>query len=81
VREDGRVILSGKVGELAKNDDYQLFVSDLDANSGFAFNISKQSELDAIKWLKDNLSVTERGKQTGIVELSFTGENPSQIQA
>ncbi|MBF4390318.1 Wzz/FepE/Etk N-terminal domain-containing protein, partial [Vibrio anguillarum] len=57
VREDGRVILSGKVGELAKNDDYQLFVSDLDANSGFAFNISKQSELDAIKWLKDNLSV------------------------
>lgn len=81
VREDGRIILSGKVGELAKSDDYQLFVTDLDANSGFAFNISKQSELDAIKWLKDNLSVTERGKQTGIVELSFTGENPSQIQA
>ncbi|MCC4237781.1 polysaccharide biosynthesis tyrosine autokinase [Vibrio anguillarum] len=81
VREDGRVMLSGKVGELAKSDDYQLFVTDLDANSGFAFNISKQSELDAIKWLKDNLSVTERGKQTGIVELSFTGENPSQIQA
>lgn len=81
VREDGRVMLSGKVGELAKSDDYQLFVTDLDANSGFAFNISKQSELDAIKWLKDNLSVIERGKQTGIVELSFTGENPSQIQA
>lgn len=81
VRDDDRVILSGRVGELAKNEQYQLFVSELQAPNNAVFTIRKQSQLEAIKWLKDNLSVTERGKQTGIIELSFTGEDQGQIQA
>ncbi|MBJ6954657.1 tyrosine-protein kinase, partial [Vibrio cholerae] len=51
------------------------------AESGFAFNIAKINELDAINELKQNLSITEKGKQTGIVELSLTGENPAQIRS
>lgn len=75
------VILSGMVGQLAEQQGYQLLVRGLHIEeNGFEFNIAKQSKLDAIKWLKDNLSVAEKGNQTGIVELSFTGENPVLIQ-
>ncbi|MDV2315137.1 polysaccharide biosynthesis tyrosine autokinase [Vibrio cholerae] len=80
VRGDGKVILQGVAGELAEQDDYRLFVTGMEAESGFAFNIAKINELDAIEGLKQNLSITEKGKQTGIVELSLTGENPAQIR-
>nr|BCN22446.1 putative tyrosine protein kinase [Vibrio mimicus] len=80
VRGDGKVILQGVAGELAEQDDYRLFVTGMEAESGFAFNISKINELDAINELKQNLSIAEKGKQTGIVELSLTGENPAQIR-
>ncbi|EMA8959956.1 polysaccharide biosynthesis tyrosine autokinase [Vibrio fluvialis] len=72
---DGRVVLKGQAGALAKSDGYELFVSSFDANDGFEFSIAKRSQLDSIEWLKQNLSVSERGQQTGILELSFTGKN------
>ncbi|MBR9873072.1 MAG: polysaccharide biosynthesis tyrosine autokinase [Vibrionaceae bacterium] len=79
VREDDLVVLEGEAGKLAKNNGYELFVTSIRANSGQEFNIAKRSRLDAIEWLKQNLSISERGKQTGILQLSFTGENRVQI--
>ncbi|MCE7623411.1 polysaccharide biosynthesis tyrosine autokinase [Vibrio fluvialis] len=76
---DDRVILKGQAGVLAKSDGYELFVSSFYANDGFEFSITKRSQLEAIEWLKRNLSVSERGKQTGILGLSFTGENRALI--
>ncbi|MBY8104491.1 polysaccharide biosynthesis tyrosine autokinase [Vibrio fluvialis] len=78
---DDRVILEGKAGELAENNGYELFVTDVESTDGFEFAVAKRSELDAIEWIKQNLSVSERGKQTGILELSFTGENREQISS
>lgn len=79
IREDDRVVLEGEAGKLAKNNGYELFVISIRANSGQEFNIAKRSRLDAIEWLKQNLSISERGKQTGILQLSFTGESRAQI--
>ncbi|WP_372377720.1 polysaccharide biosynthesis tyrosine autokinase [Vibrio natriegens] len=79
VREDDQVVVEGEAGKLAKNNGYELFVISIHANSGQEFNIAKRSRLDAIEWLKQNLSISERGKQTGILQLSFTGENRVQI--
>ena len=79
VRDDERVILKGKVGELAPSDDYSLFVAGLESHNGFEFSIEKQSRLEAIEWLKESLSLSEQGKQTGILKLSFEGENKQQI--
>lgn len=79
LREDAQVVLEGKAGELAKNNGYELFITSIYANNGQEFNIAKRSRLDAIEWLKQNLSISERGKQTGILQLSFTGENRAQI--
>ncbi|UXI00530.1 polysaccharide biosynthesis tyrosine autokinase [Photobacterium sp. TY1-4] len=78
---DGNLVLNGTVGMLAQNNQFVLFVSKLDAESGQSFELTKQSRLDAIQWLQQNLSINERGKQTGILQLSYTGENRSQIEA
>ncbi|MFA0196126.1 polysaccharide biosynthesis tyrosine autokinase [Vibrio artabrorum] len=79
VRDDERVILKGKVGELAAADGYSLFVAGFESYNGFEFTIGKRSRLEAIEWLKSSLSLSEQGKQTGILKLSFEGENKQQI--
>ena len=79
IREDEQVVLEGEAGKLAKNNDYELFITSIHANNGQEFNITKRSRLDAIGWLQGSLSISERGKQTGILQLSFTGEHRSQI--
>ncbi len=79
VRGDEQVVLQGVAGELAKNDGYELFVTELRAHDEQEFSLSQQSRLEAIEWLKKNLAISERGKQTGILMLSFEGENRNQI--
>lgn len=79
VRDDERVILQGKVGELATSDDYSLFVAGFESHNDFEFSIGQRSRLEAIEWLKASLSLSEQGKQTGILKLSFEGENKQQI--
>ncbi len=79
IRADDKVVLEGQAGTLSKSDGYELFVSAIYANEGQQFTIGERSRLDAIEWLKQNLSISERGKQTGILQLSFTGENRTQI--
>jgi len=77
---DGRKVLSGVVGELAQNNDYRLFVQALVGKNTDEFSVVKQSQLDAIQWLQQNLSVSERGKQTGILQLTFSGEDNVLIE-
>lgn len=77
---EGDLLTKGKVGELVEKDGYRLFVQVLDAPEGRVFNISKRSKLQAIQWLQQTLAVSERGKQTGILSLSFEGENKLQIE-
>ena len=76
-----QTILDGKVGERAQQGEYRLFVTQITANTGDSFTISNISRLDAIQRLQRNLSISERGKQTGILQLSLTGENRADIQA
>lgn len=75
-----RKLLSGVVGVLAQQDGYRLFVQRIDAAAGSEFLLSKRSSLDAITWLQENLVVSERGKQSGIIALTFSGEDRVQIE-
>ncbi|HBH7894973.1 TPA: polysaccharide biosynthesis tyrosine autokinase [Vibrio vulnificus] len=79
VRGDEQVVLQGVAGELAKKDGYELFVTELRSHNEQEFSLSQQSRLEAIEWLKKNLAISERGKQTGILMLSFEGESRKQI--
>lgn len=73
--QEGQKFATGMVGELLDKKGYRLFVQALEAENGTRFFISKRSKLKSIQWLQENLAVSERGKQTGILSLSFDGEN------
>ena len=77
---DGRELLTGKVGSLATNNGYNLFVTQLIGSDGATFSVSKISRLNAIQALQKDLSIAEQGKQTGILQLSMTGENRTKIK-
>jgi tyrosine-protein kinase Etk/Wzc len=79
-REDNKV-LSGVAGELTEKEGYRLFVQHIAAQTGAEFSLSKRSRLAAIKWLQGSLAVTEAGKRTGILSISFTGEDKKMIEA
>lgn len=79
IRGDEQVVLQGVAGELGKKDGYELFVTELRSHNEQEFSLSQQSRLEAIEWLKKNLAISERGKQTGILMLSFEGESRKQI--
>ncbi|WP_273858896.1 polysaccharide biosynthesis tyrosine autokinase [Photobacterium sp. GSS17] len=74
------IVLKGRVGEYADENGIKLFVNTLIAKNGTKFNVKKRSKLDAIQWLQSGLLVSERGKQTGILQLSFSGENKKYIE-
>lgn len=76
---DEHVILKGKVGELATTSGYSLFVTGFESKNDFEFAIGKRSRLAAIEWLKSSLSLSEQGRQTGILNMTFEGENKQQI--
>lgn len=80
IDDKNRVVLTGKVGELAKHDNIRLFITEISAEDEALFNIAKISRLDAIQELQKNLVVTERGMQTGILHLSYTGESRRKIE-
>ncbi len=80
VDANDREVLTGKVGELAIQGDYRLFVTDINAELGAVFKVAKRSRLDVIQNLQQNLAISERGKQTGILQLSLTGENRADIE-
>jgi len=80
VDSEERSILSGRVGELAQQGGYRLFVTEMVAEDGAIFTVVKRSRLDVIQWLQGGLVVTERGSQSGILQLSFIGENRNEIE-
>ncbi|MCS0336325.1 polysaccharide biosynthesis tyrosine autokinase [Vibrio diabolicus] len=81
IEDNNNVILEGKVGELIEKNGYQFLATEMIAQDGASFTVSKVSKLDAINKLQENLSISERGKQTGIISLSFSGEDRAKIQA
>jgi tyrosine-protein kinase Etk/Wzc len=79
---EDELVLEGEVGELAskqledKQQSVTLFVSQLKSRPDTQFILMRQSESEAIDLLKENITVTEKGKKTGILELAMESTNP-----
>lgn len=78
---EGRKVLSGLVGELATKSELSLFIMQLSGENGDVYNVSKIPRLDAILNLQKNLSISEKGKQSGVLQFSLEGENKAVIEA
>lgn len=74
-------LLKGTVGVYASNQYVSLLVSDIKAKPNTKFKITKHSYLKTINTILDNLSITDKGKDSGMLELSLIGEDPAHIQS
>lgn len=61
-------------------DGVSMKVSAIQAQEGSEFTVTKFSTLGMINNLQNNLTVTENGKDTGVLSMTFTGEDKDQIR-
>ncbi|WP_337049729.1 tyrosine-protein kinase Wzc [Serratia fonticola] len=80
VTENGNLILKGNVGKLASKGGVSLLVSSIDAKPGSVFTILQRSKLEVIEELNKKLTVADKGRDTGVLSISLTGENPVLIR-
>ena len=76
----GDFIINGKVGELLDERVISLKVDEISAKPGTEFSIVYVSRLKAITDLQDDIAVADQGKDTGMLTLSLTGDNPVLIE-
>ena len=74
-------LLQGAVGELVSSENNQIDIRILElfANKGAKFTLVNKSRLSSILNLQKQLIVSEKGKDTGIIEISLEGTNTIQI--
>lgn len=75
--------LEGSVGTLlkAQTDEgaIELMVDQLSGKAGAEFDLVRHRKSGIVTGVQSGLSLTERGKQSGIIEVSMRGANPYQI--
>ncbi|MBJ9847383.1 MULTISPECIES: tyrosine-protein kinase Wzc [Citrobacter] len=77
---DGGFSARGQVGKVLEHDGVTMLVEAIHASPESQFTVSKFSTLGMINTLQNNLMVAETGKDTGVLSLTFTGEDREQIR-
>ena len=72
-------VLSGEVGVLLEKDGLALKIDKLNAKPDTTFTISYLTRLNAITNLQEVFTVADQAKDTGMLTLSITGEDPVYI--
>jgi tyrosine-protein kinase Etk/Wzc len=74
--QNGEVILQGKVGEEVTNGIVTLTIKTLLARAGTEFVLSRQSRFNTILKLQVGIGASEKGKDSGIIDLNFQHPEP-----
>ncbi len=74
---DGKRVLAGTVGETAEGQGVLIEVAALRANPGTRFHVSKLRRLNVINQLQKEIKVSEQGKESGILRLSYEHTDPA----
>lgn len=77
----GQPLLTGIAGVTASGSGITMRVNTLVARSGTEFFVTRYNPLDAAARLSSGLQVAEKGRDTGVVELSYMGTDPHAITA
>lgn len=86
VKTDGHYTLSadsieinGQVGKTISHDGFTVLITDIRADGDSTFTVSKMDELSAVNGVLKSLSVVDKTKDGGILQLSLLGEDRSKI--
>ena len=77
---DGEKVLVGKVGEELTNGKFSLTIRTLNARPGTEFTITRRDRLNTILDLQTAISASEKGKDSGIINLSLQSTNPNYAE-
>jgi tyrosine-protein kinase Etk/Wzc len=77
--DDDMPVLKGKVGARAEAGKYAIFVAQLAARPGTRFDLVKLSPEEALIALSKKYTIKERGKKSGILEVTLQGNDPEKI--
>ena len=78
VEGDG-VKFRGKVGQLIEKNGNSILVTAIDAEPGSRFIVNYMTRLKAMNILQSAFGVADQGKDTGMLTLTMTGDDPDQI--
>ncbi len=78
---DGATLLSGEVGKAASGGGVSMFVAELRAREGTRFALARRGRDAAIEDLQGRLKVAEKGKKTGILQVTLEGRDRAQVAA
>lgn len=78
---DGAELLAGRVGEAASSGQVSILVSELASKPGGRFRVVKQSPAEAVEGFLSRLSVSEKGRRSGVISLELLASGPDQAQA
>ncbi|WP_413507629.1 tyrosine-protein kinase Wzc [Serratia proteamaculans] len=73
---DGADILKGKVGVLASSDYASILITEIKAPPGTVFLVQKVHQVYAINNILEALTVVDKGKDTGVLSLSYLNADP-----
>ena len=66
----------GTVGVALETDRFQLFISTLNGNEGTEFLVTSGNWLKVVQGINGSLSVSEVGRQSGIIRINHQNTNP-----
>jgi tyrosine-protein kinase Etk/Wzc len=78
---DDEPLVAGEVGAPAAGHGVELFVSELRARPGLEFGLVRRRHDDVVAELQKQVKIAEKGKKTGVLQLSLDGPSPEAIAA
>ncbi len=74
---DGNLLVRGTVGQTSSGNGVTLFVNQLIARPETQFSVVRINDVDAVDSLQKFVAVQERGKLTGLVDVSMESDDPA----
>lgn len=76
LKHENRILVRDTVGHLANQNGVSLLIKSLRANPGMRFLIRKNMEISATLQLQDRVTAVEKGKNSGIISLTYQDTSP-----
>ncbi|WP_421681769.1 polysaccharide biosynthesis tyrosine autokinase [Stutzerimonas urumqiensis] len=74
----GEVVLQGSVGDTVTSDAFTITVTELNARPGTTFTVIKNRTYNTTESYQERLAAGERGKQSGIVNVTLEDTDPQK---
>lgn len=72
----GNLLVSGGIGEAIDRDGFKVQIAELVARPGTEFNVTKRSRLRTVLRLQGGINVGEKGRDSGILAVSYEHPDP-----